>query len=143
MTTFEGPLTPAGIPRVDMPKPPDAPDVSQQQHAVVRANVGDRVLLHVTNLAIDGFYTLTALGLPMKVVGSGAHIARGPSGLAADSWAHGTASVTLGGGDGVDLLVDTTGLAAGTYYLYTSNLNFLSNGALEDRGGLMTTFVLQ
>lgn len=135
MTTFES--------QTDMPKAPDAPNLSQQQHAVVRANIGDRVLLRVTNLAIDGYWTLTALGLPMKLVGTGAHIARGPSGLAGDSWAHGTASVTLGGGDGVDLLVDTTGLAPGTYYLYTSNLNFLSNGANEDRGGLMTTFVLQ
>jgi FtsP/CotA-like multicopper oxidase with cupredoxin domain len=143
MTTFEGALTPDGATRVDMQKAPDSPSLSQQQHAVVRASVGDRVLLHVTNLAIDGFYTLTALGLPMKLVGSGAHIARGPSGLAADSWAHGTASVTLGGGDGVTLLVDTAGLAPGTYYIYTSNLNFLSNGASEDRGGLMTTFVLQ
>jgi FtsP/CotA-like multicopper oxidase with cupredoxin domain len=135
MTTFEN--------NADMPKPPDAAEVSQLQHSVVRARVGDRVLLRVTNLAIDGYWTLTGLGLPMKVVGGGAHIARGPSGLATDSWAHGTASVTLGGGDGVDLLVDTRGLSAGTYYLYTTNLNYLSNGASEDRGGLMTTFVLQ
>jgi FtsP/CotA-like multicopper oxidase with cupredoxin domain len=135
LTTFES--------QADMPKAPDSPSLSQQQHAVVRANVGERVLLRVSNLSIDAYYTFTALGLPMKVVGSGAHIARGPSGLAADSWAHGTASVTLGGGDGVDLLVDTRGLSAGTYYLYTTNLNFLSNGAGEDRGGLMTTFVLQ
>jgi FtsP/CotA-like multicopper oxidase with cupredoxin domain len=135
MTTYEN--------QSDMPQAPDAPSLSQQHHAVVRANVGERVLLRVSNLSIDAYYTFTALGLPMRVVGSGAQQARGPSGLAADSWAHGTTSVTLGGGDGVDLLVDTRGLAPGTYYLYTTNLNFLSNGAEEDRGGLMTTFVLQ
>jgi hypothetical protein len=107
---------------------------------VVRANAGDRVLLRLSNLSVDAYYTLTALGLPMRIVGRGAAIARGPAG---DSWAHDTSSVTLGGGDGVDLLIDTRGIAPGTYYLYTTNLNLLSNGANEDRGGLMTTFVLQ
>lgn len=135
MTTLEN--------QADMPQAPDSPGLSQPLHAVVRANVGDRVLLRVTNLSIDAYYTFTALGLPMRIVGQGAQIARGPSGLAADSWAHNTGSVTLGGGDGVDLLIDTRGKAPGTYYLYTTNLNFLSNGAQEDRGGLMTTFVLQ
>jgi FtsP/CotA-like multicopper oxidase with cupredoxin domain len=135
MTTLEN--------TAEMPQAPDAPAVSQMQHAVVRANVGDRVLLRVTNLSVDAYYTLTGLGLPMRIVGEGAQIARGPAALGSASWAHGTASVTLGGGDGVDLLIDTRGLLAGTYYLYTTNLNFLSNGASEDRGGLMTTFVLQ
>ena len=97
-------------------------------------------------------FVVTALGLPMKVVGRGAQLAAGPSSLATNTsdwkaggtrWAHGTASVTLGGGDGVDLLVDTRGMAPGTYYLYTTNPNYLSNGAGEDRGGLMTTIVLQ
>lgn len=132
MTTLEN--------QADMPQAPDAPGLSQQLHAVVRANAGDRVLLRLTNLSVDAYYTLTALGLPMRIVGRGAAIARGPQG---DSWAHDTASVTLGGGDGVDLLIDTRGVAPGTYYLYTTNLNLLSNGAGEDRGGLMTTFVLQ
>jgi FtsP/CotA-like multicopper oxidase with cupredoxin domain len=122
-----------------MLKAENSPGLSQMQHAVVRANVGDRVLLRISNLSVDSYYTLTALGLPLKVVGAGAQIARGPGG---DSWSYGTASVTLGGGDGVDVLVDTRGLAAGTYYVYTTNLNYLSNGAEEDRGGLMTTFVL-
>lgn len=132
MTTIEN--------QAQMPIADGSPSLSQMQHSVVHANVGDRVLLRVTNLSVDAYYTVTALGLPMKLIGEGAQIARGPTG---DSWAHGTSSVTLGGGDGVDLLVDTTGLAKGTYYLYTTNLNFLSNGAEEDRGGLMTTFVLQ
>lgn len=132
MTTLEN--------QADMPKAPDAPELSQQLHGVVRASAGDRVLLRLSNLSVDAYYTFTALGLPMRIVGRGAAIARGPAG---DSWAHDTGSVTLGGGDGVDLLIDTRGIAPGTYYLYTTNLNLLSNGANEDRGGLMTTFVLQ
>ena len=129
--------------QADMPKADNSPELSQQLHSVLRANAGDRVLLRLSNLSVDAYYTLTALGLPMRVVGQGAMQARGPSGLAGDSWSHGTSSVTLGGGDGVDLMIDTRGVLPGTYYLYTTNLNFLSNGAGEDRGGLMTTFVLQ
>lgn len=127
----------------DMAKADNSPATSQRIHSVVRARVNDRLLLRLSNLSVNAYYTVTALGLPMRVVGEGAQIARGPSGLATDSWAHGTSSVTLGGGDGIDVLVDTRGLAAGTYYLYTTNLNYLSNGASEDRGGLMTTIVLQ
>jgi FtsP/CotA-like multicopper oxidase with cupredoxin domain len=126
-----------------MARADNSPSVSQQLHSVVRAVQGDRVLLRLSNLSVDAYYTLTALGLPMRIVGQGAVQARGPSGQATDSWAHGTSSVTLGGGDGVDVMIDTAGIAKGTYYLYTTNLNFLSNGASEDRGGLMTTFVLQ
>jgi hypothetical protein len=127
--------------------PPDAPAVSQQQHAVLRATAGERLLLRVSNMSVDSHYTVTALGVPMQVIGRGAQIARGQpqlgTGGIGKSWAHGTASFTLGGGEGTDLLLDTAGVAPGTYYLYTTNLNYLSNGASEDRGGLMTTIVLQ
>ena len=53
----------------DMPQAQDGPAISQMQHAVVRARVNDRVLLRVTNLSVDAYYTLTALGLPMRQVG--------------------------------------------------------------------------
>lgn len=115
---------------------------SQRQTAQINARVGERILLRLSNLSVDNHFTLTALGLPLQVVGRGAAIARGPSGAAGDSWSHKTGSVTLGGGDGVDVLIDTTGIAPGTYFVYTTNLNFLSNGAAEDRGGLMTTIKL-
>ncbi len=75
MTTFEAPG--------QMPKAENSGDdgtglPSQRTHAVVHANAGDRVLLHLTNLSVDSYYTVTALGLPMEVVGRGAAIARGP-----------------------------------------------------------------
>jgi hypothetical protein len=38
-------------------------------------------------------------------------------------------------------VIDTKDVAPGTYFLYTTNLNFLSNGA-EDRGGMMTHVVI-
>ncbi len=53
-----------------------------------------------------------------------------------------TNSLTLGGGQSADVIVDTTGLAPGsTYFLYTTNLQFLSNND-EERGGIMTEIVI-
>jgi hypothetical protein len=56
-----------------------------------------------------------------------------------------TNSITLGGGESLDVILDTsvkkpdgTAYAAGeVYYLYTPNLDHLSNDA-ENFGGLMT-----
>ena len=52
-----------------------------------------------------------------------------------------TNSVTLGGGESVDAIVDTTNVTPGTYLLYTTNLNYLSNNQ-EDFGGMMTELVV-
>jgi hypothetical protein len=43
----------------------------------------------------------------------------------------------LAGGESLDVILDATGIPAGTYYLYTPNLDHLSNDA-ENFGGLMT-----
>jgi hypothetical protein len=48
-----------------------------------------------------------------------------------------TGSVTLGGGESVDVIINTDGVTPGTYFLYTTNLNYLSNND-EDFGGMMT-----
>jgi hypothetical protein len=49
-----------------------------------------------------------------------------------------TNSITLGGGESLDVILDATGYAAGqVFYLYTPNLDHLSNDA-ENFGGLMT-----
>jgi hypothetical protein len=81
---------------------------------------------------------VTALGLPMRVIGGGARQARGPDGK---DTSHGTNSVTLGGGEAVEVIIDTAGVPAGTYFLYTTNLNYLSNFE-EDFGGMMTEIVI-
>ena len=75
----------------------------------------------------------------MKVVGTGARLLRGPDGK--DLY-YETNSVTLGGGEAADVIVDSSSLQPGTYFLYTSNLNFLSNDG-EDFGGMMTEVVIQ
>jgi hypothetical protein len=47
---------------------------------LITAAVGDRILLRLSNLSVTNFFTITALGLPMRVVGTGARILRGPDG---------------------------------------------------------------
>jgi FtsP/CotA-like multicopper oxidase with cupredoxin domain len=110
----------------------------QKIHSLVTASVGDKILLRMSNLSVTRYFTVTALGLPMRVVGTGAHILRGPSGV---DHSYETGSVTLGGGETADVIIDTTGLTAGTYFLYTTNLNYLSNNT-EDFGGMMTEIVI-
>jgi FtsP/CotA-like multicopper oxidase with cupredoxin domain len=95
------------------------------------------LLLRISNLNITNFYTLTANGLTMKVVGTGARILRGGGEASGLDRSYDTSSVTLGGGEAVDVIIDVTDVALGTYFLYTTNLNFLSNDA-EDFGGMMT-----
>jgi len=103
--------------------------------SLIQAQAGKKILLRISNLNVTNFYTLSAMGLTMKVVGTGAHILKGPTGLPTY---YDTNSVTLGGGEAVDVLIDTTGLVSGSkYFLYTTNLNFLSNNT-EDFGGMMT-----
>lgn len=74
----------------------------------------------------------------MWVVGRDAKLLRAPNG---DDLYYHTNSVTLGGGESVDVILDTAGVNPGTYVLYTSNLNYLSNDD-EEFGGMMTEIVL-
>jgi FtsP/CotA-like multicopper oxidase with cupredoxin domain len=112
--------------------------LSQKTHSLVTANQGQKILLRISNVSVTNFYTVSALGLPMKVVGTGARLLRGPDGK---DLTYDTASVTLGGGEAVDVIIDTTGVAPGNYPLYTTNLNYLSNNT-EDFGGMMTEIVV-
>lgn len=112
---------------------------SQKISALITASAGEKILLRLSNLNVTNYYTVTTLGLPMRVVGGGAHIARGPGGK--DLYFD-TSSVTLGGGETMDVIVDTAGVVPGTYFLYTTNLNYLSNND-QDFGGMMTEIRVQ
>jgi FtsP/CotA-like multicopper oxidase with cupredoxin domain len=112
---------------------------SQKISALITATVGEKILLRLSNLNVTNYYTVTTLGLPMRVVGGGAHIARGPGGK---NLYYDTGSVTLGGGETTEVIVDTAGVSPGTYFLYTTNLNYLSNND-QDFGGMMTEIVVQ
>jgi len=120
---------------------------SQKVSALITATAGDKILLRLSNLSVTNYYTVTTLGLPMRVVGGGAHIGRGPDPdgagpLNGKDIYYNTGSVTLGGGEASDVIVDTTGILPGTYFLYSTNLNYLSNND-QDFGGMMTEIVIQ
>ena len=119
---------------------------SQVESSLVVANVGDRVLLRLSNLSVTGPKTVTLLGLDMHVMGRGAKIlhTNGETDLSLASVndiSYVTNTLDIGPGEGFDVFIDTAGVTAGTYYLYTSNLNYLSNNN-EDFGGIMTTIVI-
>jgi len=137
-------INPAPLPL--SPFPDNGDKRSQPVSSLISATAGQRILLRISNLNVTQFYTLATLGLTMKVVGGGAHILRGPDPdgggpLQGKDLYYDTTSVTLGGGEAVDVIVDTTGVAPGRYFLYTTNLNFLSNNT-EDFGGMMTEIVI-
>ena len=120
---------------------------TQPLSSKITANAGERVLLRISNLNVTRNYTLAAMGLTMKVVGRDARILRAmdtnnplqPLTQTGTDLYYETNSVTLGSGETADVLIDTTGVTPGTYFIYTTNLNYLSNGA-EDFGGMMTEF---
>jgi FtsP/CotA-like multicopper oxidase with cupredoxin domain len=107
---------------------------SQKINALVEAVVGEKILLRLSSLSTTSYHTIRALGLPMQIVGTGSRILRGPAG---DDLYYDVSSVTLGGGEAYDVIIDTTGITAGTYFLYSTNLDHLSNNT-EDYGGMMT-----
>jgi FtsP/CotA-like multicopper oxidase with cupredoxin domain len=112
--------------------------VSQNVSGLITATHGQKILLHFPSLATSEFYTVNLLGLAMKIVGQGARQYIGPTGL---TYYYNTSSITIGGGEAYDIMIDTTGATPGTYFLYTTNLNHLSNND-EDFGGMMTEIVI-
>jgi len=117
-----------------LPAPAETGIVSQKVSSLITATTGQRVLLRISNLNVTRFHTLTSPSIPMLVVGKDAKLLRGPDGK--DLY-YTTNSVTVGGGESYDVILDTTGVAAGIYFLYTTNLNLLSNDT-DDFGGMMT-----
>lgn len=117
-----------------MPPDENGGKSSQNVSSLITATSGQKILLRISNLNITNYYTLGTNGLTMKVVGHGASLMRGQGGT--DLY-YDTNSVTVGGGEAVDVIIDTTGIVPGTYFLYTTNLNYLSNNT-DDFGGMMT-----
>ena len=81
------------------------------------------------------YQTLASLGIRMHVIGLNARLLRD---MAGNNMAYDSNSITLAGGESIDVILDATGYTAGQkFYLYTPNLDHLSNDA-ENFGGLMT-----
>jgi hypothetical protein len=100
---------------------------------------GQRALLRIADLDVQEYQTLSSIGVPMQLVGFNAKIQRDQAG---NNLYVKTNSITLGGGESLDVILDSTGVAPGTYFLYTPQLDHLSNDA-ENFGGLMTEVVIK
>jgi FtsP/CotA-like multicopper oxidase with cupredoxin domain len=107
---------------------------SQPLPAIINIKAGQKALLRISDLDVSEYQTLASLGIPMKVIGYNAKLLRDQAG---NNLYYSTNSITLGGGESLDVILDSTGVPKGTYYLYTPNLDHLSNDA-ENFGGLMT-----
>jgi len=115
-----------------------APKQRQPMGSLITATQGQRILLRMASASIARFSTISTTGLPMRVVGKSAKLLRGPTGL---DTSYLTTSVTLGGGESLDAIIDTTGIEPGEYYLYATDLEQLNN--YEERfGGMMTKIVI-
>jgi hypothetical protein len=107
---------------------------SQPLPSIINIPAGKKALLRISDLDVSEYQTLASIGIPMKVIGYNAKLLRDQAG---NNLYYTTNSITLGGGESLDVILDSTGVPAGTYYLYTPNLDHLSNDA-ENFGGLMT-----
>jgi FtsP/CotA-like multicopper oxidase with cupredoxin domain len=125
---------------------------SQPLSTLINIPAGKRALLRIADLDVTEYQTLASLGVKMQVVGYNAKLLRDQAG---NNTSYYTNSITLGGGESLDVILDTclvrpalasgatdyttctTPLAAGSvYFLYTPQLDHLSNDA-ENFGGLM------
>jgi len=113
---------------------------SQKQNAIIKATAGERVLLRLSNVSLSDFHTITVLGIPMRVIAKDAKLLRGPAPTYADL-TYETTSLSIGPGETGDVILNTTSVAAGTYFLYDSRLNHLCNDQ-EDFGGMMTEIII-
>jgi FtsP/CotA-like multicopper oxidase with cupredoxin domain len=132
---------------------------SQPIPALINIPTHGRALLRISDLSVTEYSTLATVGIPMTVIAFHARMLRD---LAGNNLAYQTNSITIGGGESLDVILDTcttrirdagdncvdgSGKAAdyipsGTYFLYTTNLDHLSNDA-ENFGGMMTEIVVQ
>jgi FtsP/CotA-like multicopper oxidase with cupredoxin domain len=96
-----------------------------------------RALLRVSMLSVTEHVTLATVGVPMRVIALNARLLRD---LAGDDLTYLTNSITMGGGESADLLIDVSDaqyVPGQTFFLYSTNLDHLSNDA-ENFGGMMT-----
>ncbi|MGC2197640.1 MAG: multicopper oxidase family protein, partial [Terriglobales bacterium] len=108
---------------------------SQPLPSIINIPAGGKALLRISDLDVTEYQTLASLGIPMKVIALNARLLRDQAG---NNLYYNTNSITLAGGESLDVILDATGYTAGqVFYLYTPNLDHLSNDA-ENFGGLMT-----
>jgi FtsP/CotA-like multicopper oxidase with cupredoxin domain len=111
---------------------------SQPLPSIINITAGQKALLRISELNVSEYHTLASLGISMHVIGYNAKMLRDQAGNNLDYY---TNSITLGGGESLDVILDasdTSKYQAGqVFFLYTTNLDHLSNDA-ENFGGQMT-----
>jgi hypothetical protein len=120
---------------------------SQPLPAIINIPAGGKASLRLVNLSVAEYFTLQTLGIPMHVVGWNAKLLRDQAGANTEYWSN---SITLGGGESNDVILDASDAGCGTpgcaatlyppgsvFYLYEPELDRLSNDA-ENFGGMMT-----
>jgi FtsP/CotA-like multicopper oxidase with cupredoxin domain len=111
---------------------------SQPLPVIINIPAGKKALLRISDLDVSEYQTLASLGIPLTVIGYNAKLLRDQAG---NNMYYNTNSVTLGGGESLDVILDATDTTkypvGSVFYLYTPNLDHLSNDA-ENFGGLMT-----
>jgi FtsP/CotA-like multicopper oxidase with cupredoxin domain len=123
---------------------------AQKMNSIITVDrpAGQRTLLiRLINLSIQHFATVEAPGLTMKIAAKCARLLRGPNPTdgtgpgAGNDISYYVTSAFVGPGETIDIIIDTNGVAAGTYYLFSRNLEQLNND-LMDRGGAMTEITI-
>jgi FtsP/CotA-like multicopper oxidase with cupredoxin domain len=121
---------------------------SQPMPSIINIPAGGKALLRIADLDVTEYQTLATLGVPMHVVGFNAKLLRDQAGNNLEYY---TNSITLGGGESLDVILDASDAGCGgvtgcanalypsgsVFYLFTPNLDHLSNDQ-ENFGGLMT-----
>src|ERR1700719_1497504 len=120
---------------------------SQPLPSIINIPAGGKALLRIADLDVTEYQTLATLGVPMHVVGFNAKLLRDQAGNNLEYY---TNSITLGGGESLDVILDASDAGCGStncaaalypsgsvFYLFTPNLDHLSNDQ-ENFGGLMT-----
>ena len=111
---------------------------SQPLPSIINIPAGGKALLRIADLDVTEYQTLASLGIPMTVIGFNAKLLRDQAG---NNLYYNTNSITLGGGESLDVILDASDAtkypSGSVFYLYTPNLDHLSNDA-ENFGGLMT-----
>jgi FtsP/CotA-like multicopper oxidase with cupredoxin domain len=120
---------------------------SQPMPALINIPVGGKASLRLVNLSVSEYHTLASLGIPMKVVGWNAKLLRDQAGNNTEYF---TNSITLGGGESLDVILDASDASCGSvgcaatlypagsvFYVFSPQLDHLSNDA-ENFGGEMT-----
>src|SRR6267378_801048 len=133
-TINAGPQSTAASDANPRPSQPMSSAITLSKSPASATKPGPRALLRISDLDVSEFQTLASLGIPMQVIANNARLLRDSAG---NNLYYYTNSITLGGGESIDVILDATTLPVGTYFLFTTQLDHLSNDA-ENFGGLMT-----